>query len=258
MGPEISNVDIARVYTGTWHVILLPRQMVCFHWICTPPLKTTVSERTRREEICVAGVTNSSTVGRRIDGGGIKIAFSGLFSICDWFFLLFSVKRLDFCQEQKKPGEGKEVAASAEGEKKATPQEGKKEDKEEKRDGEKGASGNGEKKEGEEAPPPPPPPPEEVVMKVYMHCEGCARKVRRSLKGFQGIEIDPRFLLRFILLEIDKRRIFFFFYFYFLLFGEGRGGGGDGGLPASQGGGEGAESSGGPDEGGGKSPEEES
>lgn len=53
--------------------------------------------------------------------------------------------------------------------------------------------GDGGKKEGSEdgmpeaAPPPPPPPPEEIIMRVFMHCEGCARKVKRSLKGFNGI-----------------------------------------------------------------------
>ncbi|KAL2342793.1 hypothetical protein Fmac_004078 [Flemingia macrophylla] len=31
-------------------------------------------------------------------------------------------------------------------------------------------------------------PPPEIVLKVFMHCEGCARKVRRSLKGFPGVE----------------------------------------------------------------------
>ncbi|KAF8050905.1 hypothetical protein N665_1857s0008 [Sinapis alba] len=36
--------------------------------------------------------------------------------------------------------------------------------------------------------PPPPPPPQEIILKVYMHCEGCARKVRRCLKGFEGVE----------------------------------------------------------------------
>ncbi|CAH9143856.1 unnamed protein product [Cuscuta epithymum] len=36
--------------------------------------------------------------------------------------------------------------------------------------------------------PPPPPPPQEIVLKVFMHCEGCARKVRRCLKGFDGVE----------------------------------------------------------------------
>ncbi|XP_073036178.1 heavy metal-associated isoprenylated plant protein 7-like [Primulina eburnea] len=36
--------------------------------------------------------------------------------------------------------------------------------------------------------PPPSPPPQEIVLKVYMHCEGCARKVRRCLKGFDGVE----------------------------------------------------------------------
>lgn len=30
--------------------------------------------------------------------------------------------------------------------------------------------------------------PPEIVLKVFMHCEGCARKVRRSLKGFPGVE----------------------------------------------------------------------
>ncbi|KAI4336344.1 hypothetical protein L6164_014881 [Bauhinia variegata] len=45
-----------------------------------------------------------------------------------------------------------------------------------------------ESKDGKEAKDQPPPPPPEIVLKVYMHCEGCARKVRRSLKGFQGVE----------------------------------------------------------------------
>lgn len=31
-------------------------------------------------------------------------------------------------------------------------------------------------------------PPQEIILKVYMHCEGCATKVRRSLKGFEGVE----------------------------------------------------------------------
>ncbi|KAM7480172.1 hypothetical protein LguiA_028385 [Lonicera macranthoides] len=33
-----------------------------------------------------------------------------------------------------------------------------------------------------------PPPPQEIVLRVFMHCEGCARKVRRCLKGFDGVE----------------------------------------------------------------------
>ncbi|XP_054807146.1 heavy metal-associated isoprenylated plant protein 7 [Prosopis cineraria] len=32
------------------------------------------------------------------------------------------------------------------------------------------------------------PPPPEIVLKVFMHCEGCARKVRRCLKRFPGVE----------------------------------------------------------------------
>ncbi|XP_016495645.1 heavy metal-associated isoprenylated plant protein 7-like [Nicotiana tabacum] len=45
-----------------------------------------------------------------------------------------------------------------------------------------------EEKKAEEATPEPPPPPLEIVLRVFMHCEGCARKVRKSLKGFQGVE----------------------------------------------------------------------
>ncbi|PSR95956.1 Heavy metal-associated isoprenylated plant protein, partial [Actinidia chinensis var. chinensis] len=33
-----------------------------------------------------------------------------------------------------------------------------------------------------------PPPPQEIVLRVYMHCEGCAKKVRKCLKGFEGVE----------------------------------------------------------------------
>lgn len=46
----------------------------------------------------------------------------------------------------------------------------------------KNEGGGGEKKE--EAPPAP--LHEEVVMRVFMHCEGCARKVKKILKGFDG------------------------------------------------------------------------
>jgi hypothetical protein len=72
-------------------------------------------------------------------------------------------------------------------EEKATPEEEKtpEETKKEEAGGEteKKEGGGGEKVEKAEAPPP---PPEEVVMRVYMHCEGCARKVKRCLKGFEG------------------------------------------------------------------------
>ncbi|KAL9247540.1 hypothetical protein vseg_020963 [Gypsophila vaccaria] len=43
-------------------------------------------------------------------------------------------------------------------------------------------------KDAKEEQPPPPPPPPEIVMRVFMHCEGCARKVRCCLKGFEGVE----------------------------------------------------------------------
>jgi Heavy-metal-associated domain len=34
-------------------------------------------------------------------------------------------------------------------------------------------------------------PPEEVVLKVFMHCKGCAKKVRNSLKDLEGIYNSP-------------------------------------------------------------------
>ncbi|KAK4362765.1 hypothetical protein RND71_018006 [Anisodus tanguticus] len=45
-----------------------------------------------------------------------------------------------------------------------------------------------EEKKTEKSKDAPPPPPLEIVLRVYMHCEGCARKVRKSLKGFEGVE----------------------------------------------------------------------
>ncbi|KAJ6796007.1 heavy metal-associated isoprenylated plant protein 7-like isoform X1 [Iris pallida] len=76
--------------------------------------------------------------------------------------------------EEKKPEEKKPDAAE---EKPKAEDEPKKE----------GGGAGEEKKEGE-APAAQPPPPEEVEMRVFMHCEGCARKVKRSLKGFDGVE----------------------------------------------------------------------
>ncbi|EPS74015.1 hypothetical protein M569_00741 [Genlisea aurea] len=31
-------------------------------------------------------------------------------------------------------------------------------------------------------------PPPEIVLRVYMHCEGCARKIQKCLNGFPGVE----------------------------------------------------------------------
>ncbi|TYJ20484.1 hypothetical protein E1A91_A09G268100v1 [Gossypium mustelinum] len=45
-----------------------------------------------------------------------------------------------------------------------------------------------EEKKAEEAKEESPVVPQEIVLKVYMHCEGCARKVRRCLSGFPGVE----------------------------------------------------------------------
>ncbi|KAL6182650.1 hypothetical protein ACLB2K_044065 [Fragaria x ananassa] len=86
--------------------------------------------------------------------------------------------------EEKKPEEVKKP----EEEKKA--EENKKEEKpaEEKKEEKKAEEGKDGKEAKEGDAPPPPPPPQEIVLRVYMHCEGCARKVKRCLKGFQGVE----------------------------------------------------------------------
>lgn len=94
-------------------------------------------------------------------------------------------------EEQKKPEEKKEEEAKK-------PEEG-----EVKKEEAPPAGGGGDEKPKEEEagkkaaaveeesskdPPPPPPAPQEIILRVYMHCEGCARKVRRCLKGFDGVE----------------------------------------------------------------------
>ncbi|KAK3013854.1 hypothetical protein RJ639_010202 [Escallonia herrerae] len=93
---------------------------------------------------------------------------------------LFSIKKQEEAKvEAKKPEEAKKP----------------KEDKKEEAKPDK-APGDGKKEEGKteesneskDPPPPPPPPPQEIVLRVFMHCEGCARKVRRCLKGFEGVE----------------------------------------------------------------------
>ncbi|EOY28981.1 Heavy metal transport/detoxification superfamily protein isoform 3 [Theobroma cacao] len=67
---------------------------------------------------------------------------------------------LQFCEENREENKGKEKKEEAKDEKKED------EKKEEKK---------------EEEPP-------EIVLKVDMHCEACARKVARALKGFEGVE----------------------------------------------------------------------
>ncbi|TXG54399.1 hypothetical protein EZV62_019655 [Acer yangbiense] len=94
----------------------------------------------------------------------------------------------------RRESEEKKQAAAAAEEKK--PEEAKKAEEEKKQETkpaeEKKKEAPEESKEAketkEEPAPPPPPPPQEIVLKVYMHCEGCARKVRRCLKGFPGVE----------------------------------------------------------------------
>ncbi|CAL0325280.1 unnamed protein product [Lupinus luteus] len=83
-------------------------------------------------------------------------------------------------EEEKKPEENKVEEKKAEEVK-----EDKKEGKEEEKKPEKAAE---ESKDGKETKDQQPAPPPEIVLKVFMHCEGCARKVRRSLKGFPGVE----------------------------------------------------------------------
>ncbi|CAI9754682.1 unnamed protein product [Fraxinus pennsylvanica] len=76
-------------------------------------------------------------------------------------------------KEEKKPEEAKKV------------EEEKVVKKEEPTNDEKPTDGKKEGNKNEEAPPP---PPQEIILRVYMHCEGCAKKVRRCLKGFDGVE----------------------------------------------------------------------
>lgn len=92
-------------------------------------------------------------------------------------------------EEKKVEGEGKkEEPKKQEGGEEKKKEEGKKEEgKKEGDGGEKKAEGGGEGEKKESLPPPP--PPEEIIMRVFMHCEGCARKVKRSLKGFPGVEM---------------------------------------------------------------------
>ncbi|XP_059304311.1 heavy metal-associated isoprenylated plant protein 7-like [Lycium ferocissimum] len=79
-------------------------------------------------------------------------------------------------EEEKKPTE--EVKKTEEEKKEEAPPKGEKPSGDQKAD----------EKKTEECKDAPPPPPQEIILRVYMHCEGCARKVRKSLKGFQGVE----------------------------------------------------------------------
>jgi len=87
-------------------------------------------------------------------------------------------------QEAKKEEVEKPKEAAAEEKKDDKPKDAAAEDKPKEGGGEEKPKDGEEKKE--DAPPPPPPPPEEVEMRVYMHCEGCARKVKKILKRFDG------------------------------------------------------------------------
>ncbi|CAN6479008.1 unnamed protein product [Victoria cruziana] len=88
-------------------------------------------------------------------------------------------------QTEEKKEEGK-VAGEAGEEKESGGGDGKKEEAknegggEGKKEGEGGEEKKGGEKEEEQNP--------EIVLRVDMHCEGCARKVRRSLRGFPGVE----------------------------------------------------------------------
>jgi len=95
-----------------------------------------------------------------------------------FFFFFF------FLQEEKKPEESKVE------EKK--PEESKEEKKPEQ---DKTAEESKDEKESKEKEPAPPP---EIVLRVFMHCEGCARKVRRSLKGFPGNNHCVLFFFSFV------------------------------------------------------------
>ncbi|XP_008224625.1 PREDICTED: heavy metal-associated isoprenylated plant protein 3-like [Prunus mume] len=62
------------------------------------------------------------------------------------------------------------------------------EKKEEKKEEEKKKEGKDEKKEEEKKEEKKEEEPPEILLKVDMHCEACARKVARALKGFEGVE----------------------------------------------------------------------
>ncbi|KAI8529231.1 hypothetical protein RHMOL_Rhmol12G0209000 [Rhododendron molle] len=86
-------------------------------------------------------------------------------------------------------GEGENKAEEKKMEEKKAGEEKKEETKAEKVSEEKKEEKKAEEtKDAAAVPPPPPLPPQEIVLKVYMHCEGCAKKVRRCLKGFEGVE----------------------------------------------------------------------
>ncbi|KAJ0819265.1 putative heavy metal-associated domain, HMA, heavy metal-associated domain superfamily [Helianthus annuus] len=74
------------------------------------------------------------------------------------------------------------------GEQVEKPVEEKKPAEEEKKEEEAAKPDEKKAEESKDATPPPPPPPQEIVLRVFMHCEGCARKVRRCLRGFDGVE----------------------------------------------------------------------
>lgn len=63
------------------------------------------------------------------------------------------------------------------------PKENKEENKKEEAKKEEGKEGKKEEEKKEEKKAE---EPQEIVLKVDMHCEACARKVARALKGFQG------------------------------------------------------------------------
>lgn len=68
----------------------------------------------------------------------------------------------------------------------------------EKKEEEKKVDEKEEKKKEEEV-------PQEVVLRVDMHCGACARKVARSLKGFQGpFSIFNNFILYIQLYTLPK------------------------------------------------------
>ncbi|KAK4269987.1 hypothetical protein QN277_023077 [Acacia crassicarpa] len=87
--------------------------------------------------------------------------------------------------EEKKPEEAKMEEKKSEEPNKA--EEGKKAAKEEAKQPEKpnDSQDAGDGKESKEQTPPPPP---DIMLKIDLHCEACAKKIRRSLIGWPGVE----------------------------------------------------------------------
>ncbi|THU50497.1 hypothetical protein C4D60_Mb06t20840 [Musa balbisiana] len=148
----------------------LSTEEVSIHKCCSRLQRMAMAEGRRRRRKRDGRAVMAETQGEAVDSG--REAIVGLWQ-----------------EKEKKPEEGKKEAAEAKEKPKAKDKETEAKTDERKdrgggREEEKNEGGDEEKK----AETPEPPPRKEIEMRVFMHCEGCARKVKRSLKGFEGEE----------------------------------------------------------------------